>query len=327
MYLLSPNNFQKIDIVYTYVNNTDKTWLLKYSKYFSQIDSSRFNFNGEIFFSLKTVQKFFNWVNKIYIVHDNQEFNLNFLEKDFSKKIKFIDHTEIIPSEYLPVFNSGVIECFLWKIKGLSDYYIYLNDDIFFGNYIYYSDFFTNFNAFKDFSDKRNSYFEKDKLNELKYLISRDSSERIFNEKYNTNYHIYLSHTPYNFNKHVCKYTFRIFYKYLKKTFNLKVRTYNNVNIDYKERNYYSFITLCTLMQHHFKISMSTKINKLTIWKKLDEEQYKQLFRLKPKIFNINDLSNDQLIIWNNIQNNYLKSFDINNKYSQFIKKLNKMNN
>jgi hypothetical protein len=127
------NEINKIDIIYTYVNNTDEEWYKKMTKYTTnllersvdktnKVDHSRFNFFGEIYFSLLSVQKFFNWVNKIYIVHDNQPFSLHFLEKSFQKKIHFIDHKKIIPHKYLPVFNSEIIECFIWKINNLSDF-------------------------------------------------------------------------------------------------------------------------------------------------------------------------------------------------------------
>ena len=180
------NKEYKLDIVYTYVNNTDKKWFNKISKYSPKknLDPARYNFFGEIYFSLLSVQKFFKWVHNIYIVHDDQPFHLNFLDIEFRKKVKFIDHKEIIPHKYLPLFNSEVIECFIWNIRNLSDYFIYLNDDIFFGNYIYYSDFFTNDNMMKIFYLKRYNYYPKNVLNKEPYLISNNSAELLFNKKY-----------------------------------------------------------------------------------------------------------------------------------------------
>ena len=39
-------------------------------------------------------------------------------------------HSEFIPNELLPTFNSHMIEAYLYRIKGLSDIYLYSNDDI-----------------------------------------------------------------------------------------------------------------------------------------------------------------------------------------------------
>jgi hypothetical protein len=205
------NEINKVDIVYTYVNNTDQKWFKKVSKYSDKLDYNRFNFFGEIYFSLLSVQKFFSWVNKIYIINDDQPFSLDFLDKKFRKKIKFIDHKEIIPSEYLPIFNSEVIECFLWKISNLSDFFIYLNDDIFFGNYIYYSDFFTNENQFKIFYSIRSNYYLKELLTKHRYLIAYNNAELLFNSYYKTDYHFKFLHISFNLNKYICEYTFTPF--------------------------------------------------------------------------------------------------------------------
>ena len=314
------NEINKIDIVYTYVNNTDEKWFKKISKYSKEINYGRFNFFGEIYFSLLSVQKFFNWVNNIYIVHDDQPFSLDFLEKNFKKKIIFIDHKEIIPNKYLPLFNSEVIECFIWKIKNLSDYFIYLNDDIFFGNYIYYSDFFTNSNQLKIFYLLRNNYYSKEILEKSRYLISYNNSELLFNNKYKTNYNIKFLHISFNLNKHICEYTFYTFYSYLEKNFINKFRKYNNPNSNIESVKNFSFLHLCALMTLHKKIGIIDNSIKYIIIQQLTKENYDNLLKNKPKIFNINQLYKEQINLWNNLQNNYFSIF-VNN-YDIFVKKI-----
>ena len=44
--------------------------------------------------------------------------------------VKLVLHSDFIPSRYLPTFNSRAIEMFLHRIPGLSDYFIYGNDDM-----------------------------------------------------------------------------------------------------------------------------------------------------------------------------------------------------
>lgn len=48
-----------------------------------------------------------------------------------SEKIIFVSHAQIINKSYLPTFNSHVIEAHLHKIPGLSEDFIYFNDDVF----------------------------------------------------------------------------------------------------------------------------------------------------------------------------------------------------
>lgn len=330
-YSNTPNNIQKIDIVYTYVNNTDKKWLEKYKKYSSDINNGRFNFNGEIYFSLLSIQKFFNWVNNIYIIHDNQPFDLNFLDIDFRKKIIFIDHTDIIPSEYLPLFNSGAIECFIWKIKNLSDFFIYLNDDMFFGNYIYYSDFFTNNNQFKIFYETA----EKTHLyKKSSYLISRYYAEKIFNTHFNTKIHLRNLHISFNLNKYICELCFNLFYNYLKRTFLIRIRKYDSYDISLNKVNYFSFLQLSSLMMYYCKIADTGTINRYVI-QQLDNISYNKLIKMKPKIYCINQLYSNQSVLWNKLQNTYFTLFidryenfrnNLKIKIKELNKKLNKEN-
>lgn len=64
------------------------------------------------------------------------------LDKD---KIHVVLHEDIIPAELLPTFNSSTIECFYHNIIGLSDRFIYGNDDMFVLNSCTETDFFDGF--------------------------------------------------------------------------------------------------------------------------------------------------------------------------------------
>ena len=46
-------------------------------------------------------------------------------------KLHFVKHADFIPVEYLPTFNCNPIEMNIHRIKGLSDHFIYFNDDTF----------------------------------------------------------------------------------------------------------------------------------------------------------------------------------------------------
>jgi hypothetical protein len=85
------------------------------------------------------------WIRNLYIVTDQQT-PPNLAELG---PIKVIDHREIIPNEFLPTFNSNVIAMFLKNIKGLSDTFLYLNDDVFVGKPTEPSYFFDRNGSFK----------------------------------------------------------------------------------------------------------------------------------------------------------------------------------
>ncbi len=136
-----------IDIVYTWVDGFEPKFIQKKNKYLNSSNITTINDNpdirfeslNEIYFSIKSVLKYVPWINKIYIVTDNQIPELD-NEIYSTGKIEIIDHTDIIPSEYLPTFYSDVIESYLHNIPGLSEIFLYNNDDLFFLDYVEPSD-------------------------------------------------------------------------------------------------------------------------------------------------------------------------------------------
>jgi len=125
----------KIDIVYTWVENTEEFqkekqyWLNKENKNLNN-EIIRYIDNEELRYSLRSIEKYFPNYNKIYLLVKDDQFP-KYLNK-IHHKLKVIKHSDIIPKEYLPTFNSMAIECYLHHIPGLNKNYMYLNDDVFF---------------------------------------------------------------------------------------------------------------------------------------------------------------------------------------------------
>lgn len=125
-------NNSKFDIVITWVRNDTafqnekNIWKTKYNM-INQGDE-RYTDNKEIVYLLRSIDKYLNDYNNIYIVVKDSQFPeyLNFKHP----KLILIKHSEIIPSQFLPTFNSMVIEAFLHKIPNLTDNYLYFNDDV-----------------------------------------------------------------------------------------------------------------------------------------------------------------------------------------------------
>ncbi len=104
-----------------------------------QTTKARFVSSDELKYSLRSVEKYAQWINKIYIVTDNQIpewLNLN------HPKIKIVDHKEIMPINARPNFNAFTIEHYIVNIKGLSEHFLYANDDMMFSNEVVPGDFF-----------------------------------------------------------------------------------------------------------------------------------------------------------------------------------------
>lgn len=132
-----------IDAVITWVDGDDPLFNAKRHEYIQSSSGmerrkdiaapTRYSSIGEIYWCVKGIQKFAPFVRKIYIVTDGQDPRVHEHIPNLNIPVEIIDHRVIFEGyeEYLPVFNSLAIETMLWRIPGLSENFIYLNDDFF----------------------------------------------------------------------------------------------------------------------------------------------------------------------------------------------------
>lgn len=131
-----------VDMVYLWCDSSDKSWLDKKNNELDKcgikfdndaVSNCRFLNNDELKYSLRSLEKFAPWINNIYIVTDNQI--PEWLDLS-NPKINIINHTDILPAQALPTFNSVALETVIHKISNLSEHFLYANDDMFFGNFV-----------------------------------------------------------------------------------------------------------------------------------------------------------------------------------------------
>lgn len=79
------------------------------------------------------------WVRYIYLVTDHQI--PKFLKTDHPK-LKIVFHEDYIPAQYLPTFSSHTIELNMHRLPGLSEHFVYFNDDTFLNRPVKKEDFF-----------------------------------------------------------------------------------------------------------------------------------------------------------------------------------------
>lgn len=130
-----------IDIVYTWVNDADPLWAAEREKWAAQLGitqgttrranhKERFRNRDELRYSLRSIEMFAPWVNRIHIVTADQ--TPEWLDTSHPK-INLVSHSDIFDADHLPTFNSSAIECRLHRIPGLAEHFIYFNDDVFLG--------------------------------------------------------------------------------------------------------------------------------------------------------------------------------------------------
>lgn len=301
----SNNNFSNtpIDIVYLWIDGKDKNWKTKKNEYINNngelIDKEanyecRFIDNEELKYSLRSLEKYADWINKIFIVTDNQI--PQWLDLT-NPRIKIIDHTEILPDNLLPCFNSVTLEYHICNIKELSEFFIYANDDMFFAKetspeFFFSEDLYPIFRfggKLKKKQEKRNLYTKM--VKNAQYLVKK-STGKIYKNLPHHNIDAYRKSDLLEFNK--------IFKNELEKTLSSGFRTKDNI-----ERVAYAYYA-CAIDHGHFKRNSKIEQNQ-NIFKQLHQYIFKkyhkdsiylfphkqnfeqQLKTFNPNLFCIND--------------------------------------
>ncbi len=131
-----------VDIVYTWVNHDDPEWraLIARFRNLDEVDWERYRDNDELRYSMRSIDRFAPWVRTIFVVTNCGR--PAWLAEH--PRVRWVPHEAVFPASehYLPTFNSHAIESCLMRIDGLSEHFVYMNDDVFMGMPIAKSDLF-----------------------------------------------------------------------------------------------------------------------------------------------------------------------------------------
>ncbi|XP_076114277.1 N-acetylglucosamine-1-phosphotransferase subunits alpha/beta-like [Mytilus galloprovincialis] len=122
-------------------------WDLRDFRKDSDISASRFEDNEELRYSLRSLERFAPWVRHVYIITNGQ---IPYWLNMESSRLTIVTHQEIFTNTtHLPTFSSPAIEANIHKIPGLSQKFIYMNDDVMFGKDVWPDDFYTYSDGYK----------------------------------------------------------------------------------------------------------------------------------------------------------------------------------
>jgi hypothetical protein len=140
-----------VDVVFTTVDGSDPEWQRRYRNAVSSdgdadalektTNAARYTSHDELRYALRSLHSYAPFVRRIHVVTDNQA--PVWLDQSHPQ-INVVAHAEIIDSAYRPTFNSDAIESFLWRIPGLSERFLYFNDDIMLTGMTSVLDFYTD---------------------------------------------------------------------------------------------------------------------------------------------------------------------------------------
>lgn len=134
-----------IDFVLLWVDGSDPEWQKQKKEYsHDSMDDDRpqrYRDLGFLRYWFRGVELYAPWVRNIYLVtwgHLPEWLNTD------HPKLHIVKHSDYMPAEYLPTFNSHALELNLFRIKGLSEHFVYFNDDAFLIDHTKPTDFFKN---------------------------------------------------------------------------------------------------------------------------------------------------------------------------------------
>ncbi|MCD7857035.1 MAG: Stealth CR1 domain-containing protein [Clostridiales bacterium] len=132
-----------IDFVIAWVDGNDLEWRKEKEKYegkpYEGNSEARFRDWENLQYWFRAVEKYAPWVRKIHFVtwgHLPDWLNTS------DPRLHIVKHTDYIPEEYLPTYSSHTIELNFHRIKGLSEKFVYFNDDMFLAKTVEPDDFF-----------------------------------------------------------------------------------------------------------------------------------------------------------------------------------------
>ncbi|NLH82922.1 MAG: hypothetical protein GX458_19065 [Phyllobacteriaceae bacterium] len=133
-------DLEPIDLVYLWVDGSDPDFRrLKRAHLVGEAgrlddaelsgDEARYLQMGEIAYSVRSARRFAPWIRTVFVVvKPGQKPPLDLDDPS----IRLVEEPDILPAEILPTFASPSIEPFVHRIPGLSEVFVYANDDFLF---------------------------------------------------------------------------------------------------------------------------------------------------------------------------------------------------
>lgn len=119
-----------MDYVFPYVDSEDPAWREEYGKVFGsmRMDESRFRSFGTLRYLLRSVAQNLPFIDRIVMIVSAESQVPDWIDRD---RVRVVTHAEFMPEHHRPTFSSSAIESDMWRIDGLSEKFLYANDDLF----------------------------------------------------------------------------------------------------------------------------------------------------------------------------------------------------
>ena len=207
-----------MDAVYTYVDGANPSWRAQYAATAKiPLSDIRFSDHGEIVFSAQLLLKHATeWLRNVYVVHAGsglKEETLDALEQAFAAsthRLIIVPQDDLLPG---PSFSSCTVEAHLHLLPGLSENFVYLNDDMGLGRAIHRTSFIAeDGKPFVDFSAVTRGHVVCNMSQQ-----HNENAWKLFCARFQPNIpKVYVSHFPAIMSQTGCRRTWEYFASALK---------------------------------------------------------------------------------------------------------------
>lgn len=179
-----------IDFVFPYVNFNDPIWRETYDSYKEgqgiwASGEARYRDNGLLKYLFRGLEQHMPWINKVHMLVSNKSQVPEWLNRN---EVDIICHSDFIPAEFLPTFNSCTIEMFLPLVSNVANRFIYSNDDVLFFKDRPIDSFFLYGKPIysMSFRDRQHTQGDYTKINAYNLILNEKQNERMITTQHST---------------------------------------------------------------------------------------------------------------------------------------------
>lgn len=238
-----------VDVVYTWVDGEDPGWRAKKERHMMLLgkgplndqaaNSARFLSRDELKYSLRSLSMYADWVRTIYLVTDDQV--PTWLDTS-NPRLRLVSHREIFDrNDCLPTFNSHAIESRLHHIDGLSEHYLYLNDDVFFGRAVPAELFFHGNGLSKFFMSKAQLDLGPPEAHDQPVMSAAKNNRRLIETAFDRTITQKLKHVPHTQQRSVLFEMERLFPQQFAQTARSRFRSHDDISIASSLHHYFAY--------------------------------------------------------------------------------------
>lgn len=248
----------EIDLVFSWVDGSSKSFQAKRAKLMQNYvvgegdDSpARYRQINELKYALRSVHMYAPWVRRIFVATDSPR--PAWLADD--PRVTFVRSEEFFadPSA-LPTYNSMAVESQLHHIPGLSEHFLYSNDDMFFGRRVSPSLFFSGGGVSKFIECDVRIGLGRNDPSRSGFENSARMNRKLLQDRFGVTITRHLEHTPVPLRRSIMAEMEREFADEFAATAASPFRAADNISVTNSFYHYYTLLTGRAVQQTTAKV-------------------------------------------------------------------------